>query len=335
MPATASWESEMRERDSRPRSRAIIGVAIAAAVIIGVLALGTGAYFITSSAVVCASCHEMRPSVATWRVSPHAAVQCYDCHSTPRPWYRTPASLVERIGLLGRDVRAHWSWTKTEASTPSTLTAAAIPDSTCEHCHDPARTATSRFGILIKHAEHAKRNNSCVSCHRWTAHPSPTGDRDSMMMELCFKCHGLAQGSKAPGECAVCHLRGLDLHPDSHKKGDWTTRHGKVATTDREQCVMCHRDTFCRNCHGLEIPHPADWAKVHAGTAAQNREVCTKCHRGDANLCTMCHHKGYDGRQGPWVSQHFLMVRETGAAFCMQCHPGTFCVRCHAEGKTQ
>jgi hypothetical protein len=186
--------------------------------------------------------------------------------------------------------------------------------------------------VQVDHTEHARRNNSCVSCHRWTAHPDPNWSMATLTMKECFKCHGLSKGAKAPGTCQTCHLKGLDLRPDSHKTGDWPTRHGKVALVDRQQCTMCHRDDFCRGCHGVVMPHPQGWAKgrnSHAVVAKKDRTVCAKCHKGSTNLCTMCHHPGFDAQKGPWVAQHSAMASDKGVAFCFECHDALFCANCH------
>ena len=322
---------EKAGRGSGPKSRIIAGAMLVTALVLLVAAAGVA----VSSPRICDTCHEMQPEVATWKVSPHATVPCYKCHGTPRPWYQAPISLVERWTSLGRDVRAHFSGRSVETTTPGIGPSASMPEEVCLQCHDPARKVTYRYGLQIDHAEHAKRNKSCVSCHLWTAHPYADEDRaPSLMMARCFNCHGLSKDAKAPGACDVCHLKGVDLFPESHRTGEWQTRHGKVATADREQCAMCHQDSFCTNCHGLEMPHPSGWAKGqtgHAAVAKQNEAVCAKCHKGNANLCTMCHHKGFDEKKGPWVNQHFVMVRETGTAFCMKCHDPMYCVRCHVS----
>jgi hypothetical protein len=186
--------------------------------------------------------------------------------------------------------------------------------------------------VQIKHADHARRNDSCVSCHRYTAHPVAGTDRDTEFMKQCFTCHSITKGAKAPGACPVCHLKGVDLHPDSHKSGDWLTRHGKVAIADRKQCAMCHDASFCRGCHGVVMPHPAGWAKSHGVIAKQDLTVCAKCHKGSTNLCTMCHHRGFDDKKGPWVRQHSVMAADTGSAFCFTCHDAVFCSKCHKGG---
>jgi len=320
-----------RARGLSPRSRIIAAAAIVALLVALVIAVDAGA----SSPVVCATCHEMQPWVTSWSVSPHAEVGCYSCHQTPRHWYGMPLSAAERWTRLGLDGGAHLSRSSADTSAVSAVGAAPIPDAACEQCHDPARVGTSRFGVQIKHGDHARRNNSCVSCHRWTAHPDPNGDRDTLLMKQCFTCHSIVKGSKAPGACDACHLKGVDLHPDSHKTGDWLKRHGKVAIADRQQCSMCHLDEFCRNCHGVVMPHPEGWAKgqySHSVVAKQDRTVCARCHKGSTNLCTMCHHRGFVDKKGPWVRQHSVMASQTGAAFCFQCHGALFCTPCHSSG---
>jgi len=310
------------------RPRIVIGVSI----VVVLVALFVASGFAASSPRLCAMCHEMQSKVDTWKVSPHAEVGCYSCHATPRPWYGAPLSVVDSWRLLGRDVRAHWASRETTASSMATPTP--IPDAACLKCHDPNRVATSRYGLVIKHAEHAKRNNSCVSCHLWSAHPDPKASRATLMMARCFNCHGKPDQPKASGECTVCHTKDIEFKPPTHTTGKWKTVHGQAAKADRQQCVMCHRQAFCDNCHGLEMPHPLGWARGasgHAAVAAKDRTVCAKCHEGNANLCTMCHHRGYDDKKGPWVKQHFAIVRETGAAYCFKCHESVFCVQCHTS----
>jgi nitrate/TMAO reductase-like tetraheme cytochrome c subunit len=316
---------------SSPRSRIIVG----ALVVVALVLIFVGATFAISSPRACGSCHEMKPKVASWSVSPHAEVGCYSCHGTPRPWYGAPLSMAERWTLVARDMRARQAGLGSQTATGSTnATGSPIPDAACLQCHDANRKATARYGLVIKHAEHAKRNKSCVSCHLWAAHPDPKASRGTLMMAQCFNCHGQAAQPKASADCFVCHVKDIDLKPETHKTGTWTKQHGKAAMADRQQCVMCHKQDFCTGCHGLEMPHPLGWARGasgHAVVAKQDRAACEKCHVGNANLCTMCHHQGFDDKKGPWVAQHNLQVRETGAAFCFKCHEATYCVRCHTS----
>jgi hypothetical protein len=319
-----------RVRRFGPRGLIVAGLSLLVFLILLVVAVDAG----LSSPALCATCHEMEPWVASWSVSPHAEVACYSCHGTPRPWYGAPLSVVERWASLGHDMSVHSSAGSIEVTgTGGGGAAPPVPDATCQQCHDPTRVVTSRFGVQIRHTEHAARNKSCVSCHRWTAHPYPGGNANLLLMKECFNCHSVAKGAKAPGACTACHLKGLDLRPDSHKTGEWKTRHGKVAVADRRQCAMCHRDDFCRGCHGVVMPHPQGWGKgrySHAVVARHDTAVCARCHKGSTNLCTMCHHKGYDAKKGPWVAQHSNLASAKGVAFCFECHDALFCANCHS-----
>jgi cytochrome c nitrite reductase small subunit len=320
-PKTGSW------------TRTVIRFAwIATAVYAAVVVLGVGATILTATPAVCGTCHEMAASVATWEKSAHARVGCPDCHETRRPWYRYPETLVERATMLKRDIQGHWALAYGATPGTSGIHAVTISDSTCEQCHDPSRTVTVRTGILIKHAEHAKRNKSCLSCHLRTAHPDLESERPLLLMGQCFTCHGRSSTAKAPGTCDVCHQAPFSKRPASHGPPAWTSAHGKAALTGRQQCSMCHDAGFCRDCHGLEMPHPTGWDKGRTGhglVASKNRQVCQKCHTQKPDVCGMCHHKGYEPAKGPWIAQHPSIVERRGVIFCLKCHGPTYCIFCH------
>lgn len=333
----AKLRSILTAPGSAPGSPVVLGTWLVAALVLMMIAAAMAAGSATFSRGLCGSCHEMEQKVSAWKVSPHAEIECYSCHGSSFAWYRFPEALVDRAAMLSKFLRVHVSGRHEAVIGAHGPDATAIPDSTCLQCHDPSRTGTSRLGVLIQHSKHAQRNKSCISCHLWTAHQDPAADRNLLMMARCFECHGQTKQPKASAACIVCHPKELPLRPESHRGEDWLSRHGKIAKADRPQCAMCHRESFCNDCHKLDMPHPLGWARGksnHAVAARRNREICEQCHTGKTNLCTMCHHLGYDETKGPWVSQHFLMVEETGAAFCMRCHEGEFCVRCHAAGSS-
>jgi hypothetical protein len=306
---------------------------IAGGVLVALVLLTLIADRVTSSPQLCGSCHEMAPKVATWRSGAHNKVGCPACHETQRPWYLMPVTLAHRAAALQRDYAAHGSYTATDIPSSSRNTTSTIPDSACLRCHDLSRSVTMRFGTLIDHPEHAKRNGSCVSCHKATAHPVPDAERPMVLMAQCFTCHGREAGAKAPGTCKTCHPPTFNMRPESHRPPSWKTQHGKAALADRQPCEMCHEPQFCRDCHGLEMPHPGDWAKGktgHAVVGRRNRQVCTQCHTEQPDFCSMCHHKSYGPSENrPWIDQHPTMVKKRGAAFCMDCHGAVFCFNCH------
>lgn len=317
---------------SRHLSRPVEVIVIVTAVLVVLLAIVLGASTFTSSPLLCNGCHEMQPAVASWKQSPHAAVNCYRCHQTPHEWYQAGAILSERIELLRRDFAAHSG--SYNASAAAITASALIRDESCLQCHDPSRVPTPRFGVKIQHAKHAKRNKSCVSCHTWTAHPDANSNRASQTMERCFKCHGLRASAKASGECDVCHQEGVDLRPESHRKGDWKADHGAIAKANRKPCEVCHRESSCTGCHKTPIPHPEGWAaEGHKAVGTAKPAICANCH-GSPDSCSSCHHKGYAPAKGTWVKQHPESVKTYGASSCRTCHDPAFCVYCHENGRS-
>lgn len=303
-------------------------------ILLGLVLLAVAVDLVTGSPRLCASCHEMSARAQSWGRSGHSEVACVSCHQPPLPWHALPRRLVDRGRLLGRDVVSHMSGF--EGQVDGRSSSGPVKDGVCLQCHDPDRKATSGFRILIEHAEHAKRNGSCVSCHVNTSHPPDTRSNPLSLMAQCFTCHGTTRTAKAPGECDLCHPSGFELFPSSHANRKWRRGHGKVAQSDARQCVMCHARRFCDDCHGLEMPHPWGWAEEaktgHAPIATRDRQVCSRCHRGGPDLCTMCHHEAYDRKQHPWIERHPVEVRTRGTAHCMECHEPLFCTRCHVGG---
>lgn len=306
---------------------------ISVAVVLGILLLAVAFDLGTASPRVCASCHEMSSRVGTWEKSAHVSVPCVKCHQTPRPWYALPQRVVDRGRLYARDVSAHLSG---DFESPVETRTAGIPpmaDDVCLQCHDPNRKATSGYRILIDHAEHAKRNGSCVSCHVRTAHPLESRGTALTLMAQCFTCHGTPEKPDASAECGVCHPSDYKLLPASHEAAKWEKgRHGDIATTDVALCKMCHEQSLCDDCHGLAMPHPADWTEAgtgHSVAAKISPATCKRCHTEKPDICTMCHHSEYDPARGTWVQQHSKEIEQTGVVHCIECHGPLYCVYCH------
>lgn len=332
-PSPSGGKPEDRTSGAESRSRArVVGTRVAI-VLAAVLLVLIAADYATSSPELCNACHEMSPRHASWAESAHAEVTCVSCHQAPTEWYELPQRLLDRAELLGRDTRRHFAERAKETSPSGDPQTSDVSNENCLQCHDPNRRATSGFRILIDHPEHAERNETCLSCHINTAHPEEMRGRALSLMDQCFECHGTPEQPEASDECDVCHPSDYEPRPASHRTGRWSRIHGRVATADRAQCAMCHEESFCTDCHGLEMPHPTGWAKgepaSHATYAEQDPEVCSRCHLEKPDLCSMCHHKGWEPRKGPWVTQHPLMVGERGADFCLECHTRAYCSYCH------
>jgi cytochrome c nitrite reductase small subunit len=310
----------------------VAGVAI-------VFALGFAFDAVTASPAFCGSCHEMGERTESWGESAHVSVKCVECHQPPTEWYQVGQRMADRGRLIARDFGAHFSGEYESPVDTRSPGVAPVGDEVCTHCHDVNRKATSGYRILIDHPEHAKRNGSCISCHVRTAHPIAELGTPLTLMAQCFTCHGLSAGAKAPGACETCHPGGYSLTPPSHEEPEWRKGgHGDVARDAEraggEKCDMCHAKKQCDDCHGLPMPHPTEWARGergHAAAAKTNRAVCTNCHGSSPDMCTMCHHSGYEPAKGTWAKQHFIQVRTGGASRCFECHSPLFCVDCHSR----
>lgn len=328
--STSGTPDAMRRPGTHARAAAVVPAVLVLLVVLGAL-LDIG----TSSPRLCASCHEMGPSAATWEVSAHARVRCVSCHEAPRPWYARPGALAERGRLLTRDVSRHLAGRLGEPADPQAFgRSSPLPDAICLQCHDPAREATSGFRILIDHVEHAERNGSCVSCHVYTAHPDPARGRPLSLMMRCLDCHGTTETPAASAACETCHPSDFDLRPDTHLADPWMRDHGFSAAADRPLCTMCHEQTYCDSCHGVEMPHPDGWLtdvpQAHGSVSERDPAVCHSCHTDKPIWCISCHHEAFDPATGTWIEQHPERARAGGTVACMQCHAPVFCTRCHA-----
>ncbi len=322
-------EGQTTSRVSKRSRSLLVVVAVVAGVMLAALLLDRA----TTSPALCGSCHEMEMRYQSWEQSAHNPVTCVECHEQPHPWYAVPQRLVARGALLIRDVGSHLSGDYDDPVDGPSAQAEPIADEVCLQCHDANRTATSGYRILIDHVEHAKRNGSCVSCHIRTAHPIESRSWALTLMAKCFECHGDLAQPEASSACELCHPEDYELLPASHEDQEWELEHGATFADDAQQCAMCHDAKTCDDCHGIEMPHPEGWAKGRTGhslVATVDRAVCSRCHGGQLEMCTMCHHTGYDPSKGTWVKHHFIQVRERGAGSCMEtCHSPLFCVTCH------
>jgi hypothetical protein len=199
-----------------------------------------------------------------------------------------------------------------------------------------------------------------------------------MEMKACFRCHTQENTKDAPGgECFLCHTPEFKLIPASHEAaGFFPQGHGTMALDEEKRapwmnatstveaakpvdekdryagenlpkmdevnlCSSCHSKSFCTDCHGVPMPHPADFSKTHGPVGTKNPQVCAKCHGLNTDFCNNCHHGTHlNYKINPkvtWKVQHPLAVNQVGAAGCLQptgCHSPTYCAVCHANGGT-
>lgn len=216
----------------------------------------------------------------------------------------------------------------------------------CTDCHGDLDRVFKTGGsdLLYRHKKHfAIGVSECSACH-----PAKTHEADKInlpTMTRCFICHGLTKTAIAPGGCTTCHPEGSARQPESHLRSTWVAQdHQGEALDDRFQCLTCHTEQTCAQCHGVELPHPRGWEQApHVDAYFEDSALCERCHQviatapPEANLparslCDSCHHP-----EGPkdttWLKYHFNVIYDRGATACFQCHATDTCATCHRTGQ--
>jgi len=102
---------------------------------------------------------------------------------------------------------------------------------------------------------------------------------------------------EGPPICTSCHEE--RMVPCDHTVG-WDKRHATAAAQGRMLCELCHRPSFCADCHGVkEEIKPSDKREIRPGSNVPHRGEYLIQHRIDGRLnpaaCFSCH-----GRDNQW-----------------------------------
>lgn len=334
--------------DPARRPRAILWTATGLMAVVAVMVIALG---VTSTYWFCANgCHKVQDDTITaYNMSSHAKVSCMACHM---PVGADPITFVfhkaEALGELYLTVSDNFELPLNAAS----HVAEEMDPGQCTQCHGPNREFTPGSGIIIDHDIHEANGVACTICHNRVAHPEEfeltladnRKHEDFMDMEACFRCHGLEEGAQAPGACAACHPEDFELKPANHlepafyEEGGDSKGHAELKKAEPDYCRICHAEaTFCSDCHGLAMPHPADFREGHGQLGKSKPAICANCHAKGAkadqssDFCNACHHGAEDSTE-PWIDLHFRVVAQTGASACFECHESTYCADCHVSG---
>jgi len=171
-------------------------------------------------------------------------------------------------------------------------------------------------------------------------------------------------------DCNECHkAQGIPLSHDNdwagkhHQNTDWMGEHRAIAGRGGANCVECHTQAFCSDCHfggGADVElrknsfqqnyvpknHRSDFISIHPIKAKDNPQTCTRCH--NQKYCSDCHARfpkgslrikshnplGQNG-QKYWAMDHSSEARRNLMS-CQTCHPsGDVCIQCHSSGKVR
>jgi nitrate/TMAO reductase-like tetraheme cytochrome c subunit len=284
----------------------------------------------TSSSEFCASCHEMKPEVYTWKASTHSEVDCTSCHTDP-VFKKIAKDKAQGV------VEALKKQSSGTSAAPIRMPGE-IPDSACESCHDVLKREVSPSGdIIIPHDKHKTKDVECIQCHSGVAH-GKIADRkmtfttdydkwDSKVgtaamadtkfirpdMDTCIECH---KARKVTTECTACHTTGM--FPKSHNKADFkNVTHGIQAKNDLKDCNVCHKD--------MSSEPLDDFKEVSTLTKYLNKNKDTikkKSHYDYAKAntyCRDCHSKRPESHGSYFLKEHGALAT-LDKQKCLACH---------------
>lgn len=295
----------------KSRLRLVIAIASLAALAL-VLTIAVG-----SLPSACGSCHTMRPYAQALEKTPHASVNCYDCHLAAGSWDWPAFKSRELLGMYPA------SLVKRTLDGPATRTSRAA----CLNCHeDVLDDVTDLNGLRIRHATCAP-TSSCDACHSAVAHGESTRWISEPAMEDCIGCH---RDENAPTNCDLCHAGKSTT--ERLTRGPWAITHGPAWQTthgmgDLRTCDACHDDKKCASCHGIKLPHPMDFGSTHPQAALEQPDACDTCHDRIA-FCDGCHGVPMPHPDG-FLPEHSSLVSTTDDPKCVRCHKEAECTRCH------
>jgi nitrate/TMAO reductase-like tetraheme cytochrome c subunit len=302
----------------------------------------------TSNASFCASCHEMKPEVYTWKASTHSEVDCVSCHIEPG----AKQIAKDKAGLIVKALKKDESENVAPIRMPKE-----IPDSACEKCHNVfTREFTVSGDIIIPHDKHKEEDVTCIQCHNGVAH-GEIADREMTFktdykkwdselgitamadlnftrpdMDTCIDCH---KSRQITIECSACHTTGMV--PESHTKEAFKTKtHGKEAEEDLDSCNQCHKDMSTKTLKGYEkastvtkllnLDKEQEQNKNHLNYAKEN------------TFCQDCHNKRPESHTSDFMSDHGNLASKNQET-CSTCHElrktdnsdgnSVYCASCH------
>lgn len=248
------------DEQSTPRSRRRrkLLIILATGLVVGFAVLG-GLYKVSSSPVLCSSCHIMTPYVEAWKTSKHNNVSCVECHYPPG--FRD--SLWVKYQALAQV--AKWA-TQTYSSKPF----AEVEDASClrSGCHSRRLLegkVVFKRDIIFDHRPHLEevrrgRQLRCTSCHSQIV----VGTHIEVTETTCFLCH--FKGMKV----------GRELHPLAGCTGCHDPPKGEVVvgSVRFNHQEMVRRGVACEKCH----------LNVIEGDGEAPQERCFTCHNEPEKL---------------------------------------------------
>lgn len=220
----------------------------------------------------------------------------------------------------------------------------------CSTCHYPdvyEPLQQKKTGLIFNHAFHiknaplAQNGDKCLSCHKDINLSSEIQVRGMFnpTMEACWTCH--AETKLATNACEACHISTANLIPETHRLSEFSTRHKFAAMAPGANCMMCHDNTTCQECHvanavmtegntmdnyyrpgegsnsvdgpkvqKLSRVHDLNFRFTHGMDFKGKASDCQTCHQTET-FCSTCHSQ----QGGDYASAGFVPVSHTKTNF--------------------
>ncbi|MEW5702009.1 MAG: cytochrome c3 family protein [Candidatus Zixiibacteriota bacterium] len=208
----------------------------------------------------------------------------------------------------------------------------------CRSCHAPHGSENAR--LLVQ-----SPNALCLGCHTAMKERLDKGQRHGALDKGCLACHaGHASAEPmllcaAPNQlCARCHDLATDKWRAAHpggRSGDCMSCHdphaapvGTAALLKRVEHQPFQART-CNSCHSAGATHKikgdrALCGKCHAATLAEiDGNPVPHLAMADSAQCMACH--------SPHVGDTPALLRQSGFAVCLGCHPTVSLTRTHVH----
>ncbi len=263
------------------------------------------------AALQCTDCHAGIPARAEMHAVPAPAPDCASCHLPPGRKGAPAVSPVEHGGsgadssALPRCESCHGGHEMRPPGHPRSRVSRQNVMQTCAVCHGPGGAAAARTG------------ERRIPDYRDSVHGRPDPARPGLYPAVCTECHGShsilpasdersdVSKARAAGTCGSCHSRERDRYQDSiHARS--------LAAGGRDA-------PSCADCHGEHDIRPAG-APDSPVSRVSVVETCAKCH-ADRTLIDRyglpanvvgSYRKSYHG-----VANRFGVVE---VASCSSCH---------------
>jgi Cytochrome c7 and related cytochrome c len=196
-------------------------------------------------------------------------------------------------------------------------------ENNCKTCHfedvyEPLLQKKS--GLIFSHNFHVDTQKvECKTCHKGVTDVDYAfkAEQPFPQMDDCWSCHGATK--TASNACEACHISTAGLLPQSHKSADFIHSHKFAASEFNANCVMCHDNHSCEECHvgttmltekntaddfyppsaptnsvdgakqqQVTRVHELDYRFTHGIDAKNKTSECQTCHSID-EFCSQCH----------------------------------------------